>query len=352
VLHDAHLHHARAACLLRTLRAADYRAEFAASHPDAHPDLAELAVRGFDSHLHYFSPMTTLIARASRAVAVHTEALACRLRADVPEARVEVFRLGHGSLLSDEESTALGSRTRRRYGIGHDALVFGCYGGLTADKRLTQVLSAFAATRAYAPSAHLLLVGAVPAHDKRCLHETVARLGLDDCCTVTGYLESDDEFTACVAAADVTLNLRWPTAREVSGPWLQALAAGKPTITIDLAHMVDVPSVDPRTWQASSGAAPCTIAIDILDEDHSLRLAMRRLATDPSFRAELGQAGRQHWLANHTLDHALEDYRRVIAQAAELPTPGAALPQHLTADGTRTLQQVMAQFGLPSPLGD
>ena len=29
VLHDAHLHHARAAALLRTLRADDYRAEFA-----------------------------------------------------------------------------------------------------------------------------------------------------------------------------------------------------------------------------------------------------------------------------------------------------------------------------------
>ena len=51
VLHDAHLHHARAAVLLRTGRVAHYRAEFAASHPGAAPDLAELAVAGFDSHL-------------------------------------------------------------------------------------------------------------------------------------------------------------------------------------------------------------------------------------------------------------------------------------------------------------
>src|SRR3954471_6223339 len=53
VLHDAHLHHARAAALLRTNRADDYRAEFAANHPDAVPQLAELAVAGFDSHLYY-----------------------------------------------------------------------------------------------------------------------------------------------------------------------------------------------------------------------------------------------------------------------------------------------------------
>src|SRR5262245_36833711 len=49
VLHDAHLHHARAAALLRTRRADDYRAEFAASHPDASVDLAELAVAGLRS---------------------------------------------------------------------------------------------------------------------------------------------------------------------------------------------------------------------------------------------------------------------------------------------------------------
>src|SRR5688572_16116998 len=34
VLHDAHLHHGRAANLLRERRAADYRAEFAANEPE------------------------------------------------------------------------------------------------------------------------------------------------------------------------------------------------------------------------------------------------------------------------------------------------------------------------------
>lgn len=46
VLHDAHVHHARAASLLRTFRAADYRVEFKANHPEANADLAELAAAG------------------------------------------------------------------------------------------------------------------------------------------------------------------------------------------------------------------------------------------------------------------------------------------------------------------
>src|SRR5215218_6951785 len=41
VLHDAHLHHARAAALLRQQRGGDYRDEFAANQPDLPPDLAE-----------------------------------------------------------------------------------------------------------------------------------------------------------------------------------------------------------------------------------------------------------------------------------------------------------------------
>ncbi len=53
VLHDVHLHHARAASLLGSRRADEYRAEFAWNHPDADRDLAELAVAGFDNHLYY-----------------------------------------------------------------------------------------------------------------------------------------------------------------------------------------------------------------------------------------------------------------------------------------------------------
>ena len=74
VLHDTRLHHARAALLLRERRAADYRAEFRANHPDVSPDAAELAVHGYDSTLFYEWPMVRELLAASRLVAVHGEA--------------------------------------------------------------------------------------------------------------------------------------------------------------------------------------------------------------------------------------------------------------------------------------
>ena len=83
VLHDAHLHHARAAALLRSKRADDYRAEFAANHPETQPDMAELAIAGYDSHLYYSWPMTRLVVQRSRVAAVHSPVIAADLRAGV-----------------------------------------------------------------------------------------------------------------------------------------------------------------------------------------------------------------------------------------------------------------------------
>ncbi len=355
VLHDAHLHHARAAALLRTSREEDYRTELTWNQPEVAQDVAELAVKGFDNHLHYFWPMTRLVSRASRIVAVHAPALADRLREESPDARVEVIRLGHGRALSSEEHDRLRSQARRRYEIPSDALVFGCFGGLSPDKRLPQILAAFAATRASVPSAHLLLAGSTARHYD--LVADIARQGLGEWTTVTGYLPHEDDFTACIAATDVALNLRWPTAREISGPWLRALAAAKPTIVMDLAHLTDVPTLDPRTWQPNvtreedGVASPCAVAIDILDEDHSLRLAMRRLGTDAALRGSLGQAGQRYWRTHHGVELMVEDYRHLIARAIEHEVPRPALPAHLVNDGSRALARLIEPFGIRPPLG-
>jgi glycosyltransferase involved in cell wall biosynthesis len=348
VLHDVHLHHARAAALMRSRRAADYRVELAWNHPDANPDLAELAIGGFDSHLYYDWPMTRLVARASRLVAVHTEALAIRLRADVPEAAIAAVALGHGTALSPDEAAAAGRRARAQHGIAPDAMLVGCFGGLSPDKRIPQVLAAIAAVRPLVPQAHLLLAGEVPQHYD--LRADIERHGLTNAVTVTGYLASDAAFTDAIAACDVALNLRWPTAREVSGPWLRSLAAGRATVIMDLAHLTGVPTIDPRTWRAATTEAPCAVAIDILDEDHSLRLALRRLGTDRALRDALGRAARAYWQEHHSIATMVEGYRGLIAAARQRPAATVELPAHLRDDGGGALDRLLEPFGLPSPL--
>lgn len=359
VLHDAHLHHARAAALLRTKRAAHYRAEFQANHPDVSVDVAEVAVAGFDTHLLYEWPMTKLVVEAARLMAVHAPGMAALLREESPSAAIETIRLGHGELITAERRRNSRERVRAERHIPDSAILFGVVGALTPEKRIPQVLDAFAAIRPYVPDARLLLAGAAATHYD--VAADVSRRGLEGVVTITGYIEDEQALTGHLCACDVSLNLRWPTAHEVSGPWVRALGAGVPTITIDLAHLADVPSLDPRTWTVSHSAAtaeqapePVTVALDILDEDHSLRMAMRRLAADAALRERLGRAGQRYWKERHSHDGMLSDYRRVIAAACNTPAenrstanPPPGWPDHLLDCADSRLRTLLDPFDLP-----
>lgn len=360
VFHDACLHHARAAVLLRAGRRDHYRAEFAANEPETARDAAELAVAGFDSPLLYRWPMRRLLMQRSRATAVHAPRLARTLAEEVADADVHLIRLAHGVLVDDEQRTRRGFVARRRLGIASDAVLFGVFGGLSPEKRVPQVLRAFATLRLDDARTRLLLAGQAAAHYD--LAADLKRFGLEDAAIVTGYLESDEALTDAMCACDAALSLRWPSAGEISGPWLRLLAAGVPTVITQLPHLVSIPWLDPRTWSATRGglyqnaeqdAGPeveaICVGVDILDEDHSLLLAMRRLARDAALRATLGRAGRVHWRAHHALALMLDDYRRAIDAAIARPVPAALLPSHLTVTGDGTLTGTLALFGLADP---
>ncbi|HTM27046.1 MAG TPA: glycosyltransferase family 4 protein [Vicinamibacterales bacterium] len=348
VLHDTRLHHARAALLLREKRVPDYRDEFHWNHPGVPDGAAELAVAGFDSRLYYEWPMVRALVAASRLVAVHGDGALEELRDAVSGTIVRSIRLGHGEAVAPERARAARARVRARYGIADGDVLFGCFGGLTSEKRIPQILQALRAILPYAPGARLLLAGAPAAHYSAAAD--ISALGLADRVTSTGYLEREEDLTDHLAACDASLNLRWPTARETSGPWLRALAAGRATIVLDLAHLADVPSLDPRTWTMNTqlpppnSQGPVCVAIDVLDEDHSLRLAMRRLATDAALRGELGRAAREWWAREHTLDAMADDYERAMQEAAGRPAPRVELPAHMRDAGDRRLRDLLRPF--------
>jgi hypothetical protein len=83
-----------------------------------------------------------------------------------------------------------------------------------------------------------------------------------------------------------------------------------------------------------------------MDEDHSLRLAMRRLASDPDLRASLGAAGRAYWRQEHAPECMIDDYRLLLDAAAASPVPRPTLPAHLVNDGDGLLKTLLGDFGL------
>jgi hypothetical protein len=363
VLHDARLHHARGRALLLQKRFDDYRAEFAWNQPGVSVDAAELAIAGFDGVYYYQWPMTRNVVESSVLTAAHSRGAVVELTEAWPDRPIDAIALGEGRTELPNDAARASARTA--LGWTDRTVAFGVFGAQTAEKRLGPIVRAFAAAHARNPEARLLLAGARDRSPDRSIDALAlaSELGVADAVSIR-ETPGDDEFDDLVAAVDVSLNLRWPTALETSGPWLRALAAARPTVIVDLAHLCDVPTLDPRTWQPHGPAhtgghrapAPIAIAIDILDEDHSLRLAMSRLAVDAELRSTVGRAGRAYWEREHTVARMVEDYERVMTRAGSLTPSTAPQPTHLrpsvVAHADELLRNVDATLTAAELLGD
>ena len=246
VLHDGHLHHARAWSLLRRGRSDDYRAELAFNHPDLPREAAEAALAGLGGTLYYFWPMLRSVVTSARAVAVHSEALADEIRGSFPDADVHVVRMGVPAVAPRSEEVA---GVRERHGLAPTTLVLAAFGGVTPEKRLRPLFDAVAIARRYQPDLRLLLVG--PTHPHYDVMSEARSAGVADLVTVTGFV-ADAELPAYLAAADIVSCLRFPSAGETSASWLRALAAGRPTLVSDLPQQAALPTLDPRSWAVVS----------------------------------------------------------------------------------------------------
>ena len=148
---------------------------------------------------------------------------------------------------------------------------------------------------------------ATPANTPR----SSARRRVCDRVRVIGHVE-DAEIGAYLAASDVCLCLRWPTALETSASWLHCLAAQRATVVTDLAHLADVPcnrrpdvaagALDPRAGYGgdrSSRRGPFADG----RRCNGLRQTARCVTSWPAPATTIGKR-------QHTLDAMETDYRR------------------------------------------
>lgn len=150
--------------------------------------------------------------------------------------------------------------------------------------------------------------------------------------------------------SDIVLHLPWPPRDDLT-PAIAALAASRPLVIVESESSAGWPSLDPQTWQPrgfDTKNAPIAIAIDPRDEEHSLMLALRRLATDARLRSDLATAAHAWWSARATVDHAVAAWQSILQDAAAIAPPAhpPGWPPHLTADGTERARELLGEFAV------
>ncbi|MDQ3439678.1 MAG: glycosyltransferase family 4 protein [Planctomycetota bacterium] len=373
VLHDAQLHQARALFLTKRWkpRRDDYLAEFRANHPEAPADAGELVAAGLGGSLYHHWPLVRLVMDSARMTVVHNARLRDELSEKHPGARIDAIEMGvrDPGEQCEVRSAECGVRVpgaesevrvhsaecdvRAAARVPREAILLAAFGGITPEKRIGPIIRALSAVAERQPLLHFLLVGSPASHYD--VMEDAARWGVADRMHVAGFVR-DEELSAYLQAADICACLRWPSNRETSASWLRCLAAGRATMMTDLSHLGDIPTVDPRGWRvldAIGGARePVAVSIDLLDEEHSLQLAIERLAVDAPMRERLGRAGRAWYEAHHRLEPMADAYERIIATAAALPAPRVALPAHLTDDSSHHARMLADSIGVSDRLVD
>jgi glycosyltransferase involved in cell wall biosynthesis len=286
VFHDLCLHHSRAKMLLQRGLFDEYRDEAKYAHPEA-PVVSELVATGMGSDLLLYSfPFLKLVAQNSLAAGTHTDWGVSELqRFGITAIKIPMaVSVDYGKDISGTDVTTLAS-----------------FGFVTPEKRISIVLRVLHELRLFYPKIQYKIVGEIAEHYD--LHKEITELHLEDVVELKGRT-TKDQFHQEMKNADVVINLRYPSAREMSATLLRAMALGKPVLMSRLKHLMEIP-------------ADAAIKIRPDNEKAELFHHLWQLIEDPGLRTRIGNNARNYMQAHHRPDQMVEKYRELIETALE-----------------------------------
>jgi uncharacterized protein YbaR (Trm112 family) len=257
--------------------------------------IAAAALRGSLSGDLADAPLFEDIVRRARLTVVHSDYARQRVLDRLPDA--DVRRVPMGVPLP---ALTFAEDARRALGLPQSAFIIASVTHVNPYKRIPVVLSALRRLVRHIPEALLVIAGSVAPGIN--LEREIQMLGLKRNVLILGYV-TDTQARLLARAADVAVNLRYPSAGETSASLLRLLGAGLPVIVTD-----DLPSLEfPRS-------AVLPVPVDRF-EDEFLAELLLMLACDTPQRESAGRAARDFVEREHSMSHAVAGYADVIKDA-------------------------------------
>jgi glycosyltransferase involved in cell wall biosynthesis len=302
VLHDAVLHH----FFLGTLDERAYGEEFVLNYGEWSRGMAEELwshrARSATDPRYFGYPMLKRIATRSRAIIVHNPAAAAAVRRHAPDARgICIFEIPHLFVAPELPDAAETLRFRASLGLSAGTLLVAVFGHMRESKRLPAIVRAMQNAWNAGADARLLIAGSFASTD---LERAAASLLADSRILRTGYLPEPD-FWRYAAAADVCVNLRFPTAGETSGIATRMMGIGKPVVFTTGQEIARIPQN--ACLRVDAGAA----------EEEMLEGIIEWLARDREAAMEIGTRAARHIASEHAIEKVAAKYWEVLRRTAE-----------------------------------
>jgi len=178
------------------------------------------------------------------------------------------------------------------------APLVGCFGYLNMNKRIPELLEAFASFRRERPDARLLLAGGVG--ERFDIERRLERLGLTEGVQRLDYVP-EERLWSLMAACDVLVNLRYPTMGETSGSVIRALSLGKALVVSDVGWFAELPE---------------HVVLKVPVDEFEVQTLTAALGFAAEHAGTLGAAARAYVEREHALDRVAADYAAALETAA------------------------------------
>ena len=186
------------------------------------------------------------------------------------------------------------AEARKQLGLSADELIVLTSGFATRAKRFDWLIEALDALLERGLAVRWIHAGEERPTEFNLQQAIDRRPRLREAMTITGYVTEDD-LDAYIAAADLVVNLRFPSVGESSGTLARALSAGRCCIVNDTAAYAEIPR-------------EAVVHIPILDTVPALVRAMEVLLGDSDLRALFGERARSYARSTLALEGVAKQY--------------------------------------------
>jgi glycosyltransferase involved in cell wall biosynthesis len=189
---------------------------------------------------------------------------------------------------------------RRRLGLADDAFIVATLGFVERTKCIESLFRAVAALdQPIRDQIRILVVGRAEPEQEKGLRALADRLGIRSAIQFMGRVPLDD-FAAYARAADVCVQLRYPSRGEISAALLRALGAGAACVISNHGSMAEIPD---------------GVVLKVRPPEHDVAdvtAALTQLYSDPELRPRLGKAAEHYVRNNHDSQAIIALYAAAI----------------------------------------